>query len=171
MATRNPSSFGAAFLLAVPTAGAAVLVAATLELVAAPPSSGWLLLTALTALTGAYTIRIPGLVVRLSLSEPTVFLSTFLFGPAAGAITAGVDAFVMSMRLPPRLRTPHRLLFNVGTLAMAVYRAGHLYFRLAGLDMHNPVYGSVETFVWPLYVFAGGVFTINSWLVAIALEL
>ena len=53
---------------------------------------------------------------------------------------------------------------------MAVYIAGHLYFRLAGLDVRRPVYGSIETFVWPLYVFAGGVFAINSWLVAIALS-
>ena len=103
------------------------------------------------------------------MSEPTVFLSTFLFGPAAGAITAAVDAFVMSLRLIPRLRTPHRVLFNVGTVAIAVYIAGQLYFRLAGLDMRRPVYGAIETFVWPLYVFAGGVFAINSWLVAIAL--
>lgn len=146
-----------------------VLALATLELVAAPPPLAWLLLTALTALTGAYTIKIPGLVVRLSVSEPTVFLSTLLFGPAAGAITAAVDATVMSLRLIPRLRTPHRILFNVGTVAIAVYLAAQLYFRLAGLDMRRPAYGAPDTFVGPLYAFAGGVFAINSWLVAIAL--
>ncbi len=132
---------------------------------------GWVLLTALTALTGAYTIRIPGLVVRLSVSEPIVFLSTFLFGPAAGAITAAVDALVMSLRLIPRLRTVHRVLFNVGTVAIAVYVAAQLYFTLAGLDRYRPVYGSIESFVWPLYVFAGGVFALNSWLVAVALSI
>lgn len=169
MARTQHSSVGAAYLLAVPLAGVAVLVAATLEIVTAPPPLAWLLLTAITALTGAYTIKIPGLVVRLSVSEPTVFLSTLLFGPAAGAITAAVDATVMSLRLIPRLRTPHRILFNVGTVAIAVYMAAQLYFELAGLDMRRPVYGSPETFVGPLYVFAGGVFAINSWLVAIAL--
>ena len=166
---RTRSRLGSAYLLAVPLAGVAVLAAATFEVLTAPPPLAWLLLTALTAVTGAYTIKIPGLVVRLSVSEPTVFLSTFLFGPAAGALTAAVDAFVMSLRLIPRLRTLHRVLFNVGTVAIAVYIAAQLYFRLAGLDTRRPVYGSIETFVGPLYVFAGGVFAINSWLVAIAL--
>ena len=131
------SGLAKAYLLAVPAAGVAVLLVATLELVAAPPPMGGLLLTALTALTGAYTIRIPGLVVRLSVSEPIVFLSTFLFGPAAGAITAAVDALVMSLRLIPRLRTVHRVLFNVGTVAIAVYVAAQLYFTLAGLDRYQ----------------------------------
>jgi putative nucleotidyltransferase with HDIG domain len=169
VARTSLSSVGAAYLLAVPLAGVAVLAVAALELVASPPPLAWLLLTALTALTGAYTIKIPGLVVRLSVSEPTVFLSTLLFGPAAGAVTAAVDATVMSLRLIPRLRTPHRILFNVGTVAIAVYLAAQLYFRLAGLDMRRPAYGAPDTFVGPLYVFAGGVFAINSWLVAIAL--
>jgi putative nucleotidyltransferase with HDIG domain len=169
VARTQPSRVGAAYLLAVPLAGVAVLTAATLELATAPPPLAWLLLTAVTALTGAYTIKIPGLVVRLSVSEPTVFLSTLLFGPAAGAITAAVDATVMSLRLIPRLRTPHRILFNVGTVAVAVYLAAQLYFELAGLESRRPSYGPLETFVGPLYVFAGGVFVINSWLVAIAL--
>lgn len=164
------SRLGATYLLAVPFAGVVVLAVATLELLSAPPPLAWVLLTALTALTGAYTIKIPGLVVRLSVSEPTVFLSTFLFGPAAGAITAAVDALVMSLRLVPHLRTTHRVLFNVGTVAIAVYAAAQLYFSLAGLDTRRPVYGPLEAIVWPLYVFAGGVFAINSWLVAIALS-
>jgi len=163
------STLGATYLLAVPLAGIVVLVASAAELHAAPPSLGWLLLTALTALTGAYTIKIPGLVVRLSVSEPTVFLSTLLFGPAAGAITAAVDALVISLRLVPRLRTLHRVLFNVGTVSVAVYVSGQIYFNLAGLDTRQPRYGSIDTFVGPLYVFAGGVFAINSWLVALAL--
>ena len=77
----------------------------------------------------------------------------------------------MSLRLIPRLRTPHRVLFNVGTVAIAVYLAAQLYFKLAGLDVRRPSYGALETFVGPLYVFAGGVFAINSWLVAIAVGL
>ncbi len=35
--------------------------------------------------------------------------------------------------------------------------------------MRRPAYGAPDAFVGPLYVFAGGVFAINSWLVAIAL--
>jgi putative nucleotidyltransferase with HDIG domain len=169
VATTPQSLIGRSYLFAVPAAGIAVITAATIELVAAAPPLGWALLTALTSLAGAYTIKVPGLVVRLSVSEPLVFLSTFLYGPAAGALTAAVDACVASLRLLPRLRTLHRILFNVGTVAISVYVAAQIYFVLAGLDMREPQYGALDTFVWPLYVFAAGVFVINSGLVALAL--
>ena len=74
MGKTHQSTFGAAYLVAVPLVGIAVLATSTAELLVSPPPVAWLLLTGLTALTGAYTIKIPGLVVRLSVSEPTVFL-------------------------------------------------------------------------------------------------
>ena len=160
---------GRAYIGAIPLLGIALVGWALRETFSAPPSSGWFVLTAATALIGAYTVKIPGLVVRLSLSEPTVFLSTLLYGPAAGTLTAAVDALVMSLRLVPRLRTPHRVLFNVGALAASVLPAALIFFRLSGLDPRGPVYGPVETFVGPLYAFALVVFFLNSWIVAIAL--
>jgi len=163
------SFIGRAYIGAIPLLGIALVAWALRETASAPPSSGWFVLTAATALIGAYTVKIPGLVVRLSLSEPTVFLSTLLYGPAAGTLTAAVDALVMSLRLVPRLRTPHRVLFNVGALAASVLPASLLFFRLSGLDAREPHYGPVETFVGPLYVFALVVFFLNSWIVAIAL--
>lgn len=169
MSKTRPSRLGTAYLLTVPVAGIAVLATAGSQLLAAPPPVSWLALTLVTAFTGAYTVKIPGLVVRFSVSEPIVFLSTLLYGPAAGTITAAVDALVMSLRLLPHLRTIHRILFNIGTVAIAIYVAGHLYFRLAGLDLHEPSYGPLATFVGPLYVFAGAAFAINSGLVATAL--
>ena len=92
------------------------------------------------------------------------------FGPAAGTITAAVDALVMSLRLPPHLRTPHRIFFNVGALAITVFPSALLYFRLAGLDTRAPDIRALDTFVGPLYLFAVSVFVFNSWLVALALR-
>lgn len=165
------ATLGTAYLRTIQVAGVLLLLAASYDVAKHPPGWAWVALTALTAITGAYAVRIPGVVVRLSVSEPIVFLATILFGAAPGTLTAAVDAFVMSMRLPQRLRTPHRILFNVGALAVTVLPSALLYFRLAGLDARSPRYGPLENFVGPLYVFALSVFLFNSALVALAVSL
>lgn len=166
----NKTALGSAYIRGVQGSGLAIIVAGTVYTASHPPSWIWLALTALTAITGAYAVRIPGVVVRLSLSEPIVFLSTLLFGPFPGTLTAAVDALVMTLRLPQRLRTPHRILFNVGAIAVSVLPSSLLYFRIAGLDTTHPLYGSLDTFVGPLYVFAISVFVLNSGLVAAAVS-
>lgn len=165
------ATLGTTYIRLIQIAGLAILTAAVFDAVAHPPGWGWLALTGLTAITGAYAVRIPGVVVRLSVSEPIVFLATILFGPIPGTLTAAVDALVMSLRLPQRLRTPHRILFNVGALAVTVLPSALLYFKLAGLNIRDPQYGPLEAFVGPLYVFAISVFLFNSGLVAIAVSL
>ncbi|MFN7976899.1 MAG: HD domain-containing protein [Vicinamibacterales bacterium] len=167
----SSSTFGKTYLYGVPATGILVISYALFTLLERPPATSWYLLTGLTALTGAYTVKIPGLVVRLSLSEPLVFLATLLFGPAAGTLTAAVDALVMSLRLVPRLRTPHRILFNVGGIALSLWPSAHVYFFLTGLDPSRPEHGPIDTFVLPLYLFAALLFLANSSLVAIALSI
>ncbi|MBL8138289.1 MAG: HD domain-containing protein [Acidobacteria bacterium] len=111
------------------------------------------------------------MVARLSVSEPFVFASAMLFGPAAGTVTVAIDACVMSLRLMPSLRTPHRILFNVGTLVVSVAVSAVAFFKLAGIDPRAPHYPSVDTFIWPLYVFTTLCFVLNSGLVALALSI
>lgn len=164
------SPLGAAYVRSVQVGGLAILLGSGADLWFYPPGWFWLVLTAVAAFSGSYAVKIPGVVVRLSVSEPIVFLSTILFGPTPGTITAAVDAFAMSLRLPPHLRTPHRILFNVGGLALSVLPSAVLYFHLAGLNPRAPVYGRLETFVVPLYVFAVCVFVINSTVVALAVS-
>ena len=100
------------------------------------------MLTALTALTGAVHhcgLRGTG-GQTVPLGTHRITFSTFLFGPAAGAITAAVDALVMSLRLIPRLRTVHRVCIRCrhGRYRRVRYHA-QLYFTLAGLDRYRPV--------------------------------
>ena len=164
------TTLGSVYIRTVQAGGLLILALAVGDVSIHPPGWAWVLLTALTALTGTYAVKIPGVVVRLSVSEPIVFLATLMFGPAPGTLTAAVDALVMSLRLPPRLRTPHRLLFNVGALAITVLPSAFLYFSIAGLDIRSPQYGPLDTFVGPLYLFALCVFLFNSGLVAIAVS-
>jgi putative nucleotidyltransferase with HDIG domain len=163
--------FSSWFLWAVPSVGLCILAYCSADAATHYPGSTWIALSALTLLVSAYAIRVPGSVVRISVSETLVFLSTLLYGPSAGAVTAAVDACVMSLRLRPGLRTPQRILFNVGTLTLSVWPSAHLYFYLAELSPAQPNYSSIGTFVGPLYIFATTVFAINSSLVAIAVGL
>jgi putative nucleotidyltransferase with HDIG domain len=165
------SRAGRVYLWAVPVAGLFTLVWAVRDLTAHPPSNYWIALAVLTGLTGSFTVKIPGMVARLSVSEPFVFASAMLFGPAAGTVTVAIDACVMSLRLMPALRTPHRVLFNIGTLVVSVAMSAAVFFWLSGIDQRSPQYPSVDSFIWPLYVFTTLCFVTNSGLVALALSI
>lgn len=165
------SRVGRVYLWAVPIAGLLTLVWAVRDLTVHPPSNYWIALAILTGLTGSFTVKIPGMVARLSVSEPFVFAAAILFGPAAGTVTVAIDACVMSLRLMPSLRTPHRILFNIGTLVVSVAVSAAVFFTLADIDPRAPQYPSVDTFIWPLYAFTALCFVTNSGLVALALSI
>ena len=166
-----PSRFGKAYLTAVPWLGTAVLLWALVDLLVNPPDSSWWALAALTILTGSFTVKIPGLVARLSVSEPFVFAATLWFGPSVGAVTAALDALIMSLWLMPGLKTLHRLTFNVSVLVISVWTASQVFFGVSGIDVRNPEYSSLATFVGPLYLFTACCFLLNSGMVATALAI
>jgi putative nucleotidyltransferase with HDIG domain len=165
-----PSHSGRAYLLFIPAAGLGVLTLALTDLVLRPPNPTWIALAALTILTGSFTVKIPGLVARLSVSEPFVFAATLWFGPAVGAVTAALDALVMSLWLMPGLKTLHRVIFNLSVLVISIWVSSQLFFALSGIDPYNPRYDSLADFIAPLYVFTLCCFLLNSGLVALALS-
>lgn len=160
---------GRIYMWSVPTVGIGVLAWALFDLYLHPPPITWLALAVLTVLTGSFTVKIPGLVARLSVSEPFVFAATFLFGPSVGAVTAALDAFIMSLWLLPKLKTFHRIAFNLSVLIISIWMSSLLFFVLAGIDPRHPSYNSLAEFVLPLYVFTLSCFVLNSGLVATAL--
>lgn len=164
------SRVGKTYMWSVPLVGAAVLAWALTDLVRNPRPAAWYALAALTAFTSSFTVKIPGLVARLSVSEPFIFAATFLFGPAAGAVTAAIDALAMSFRLLPNLKTVHRVSFNISVLVVSIWAAGQLFFWLAGIDPRQPEYNSLAGFIFPLYVFTLACFLLNSGLIAGALS-
>ena len=161
---------GRAYFRVIPVMGIVVLGWALLDLYLQPPSPAWLALAALTVLTGSFTVKIPGLVARLSVSEPFVFAATLWFGPSVGAITAALDALIMSLWLLPNLKTLHRLVFNVSVLVISIWLASQGFFLLAGINPRAPVYDSLADFILPLYLFTTCTFILNSGLIAIALS-
>lgn len=161
---------GRAYFKVVPVLGTGVLAWALLDLYLRPPAASWLALAALTVLTGSFTVKIPGLVARLSVSEPFVFAATLWYGPSVGAVTASLDALIMSLWLLPHLKTLHRVVFNVSVLVISIWLASQGFFVLAGIDSRAPVYESLTDFVLPLYLFTACSFLLNSGLIAIAIS-
>src|SRR5215207_5844729 len=92
------SNGGRAYLLGVSAVGLTITVYSLIQLILQRVDLQWLMLAALTLLTGTFTVRIPGVKARLSVSDTFVFTSVLLFGPAAGTITALLDALIISLR-------------------------------------------------------------------------
>ncbi len=170
LAAERIGKAGRAYFRTIPILGALVLGWALLDLFLHPPPSAWLALAALTVLTGSFTVKIPGLVARLSVSEPFVFAATLWFGPPVGAVTAALDALIMSLWLLPSLKTVERVAFNVSVLVISIWVASVGFFALADIDPRNPVYNSLADFVVPLYLFTACSFLLNSGFVAVAIS-
>lgn len=161
---------GRTYFRVIPFLGLAVIGWALLDLYLVPPSPAWLALAALTVLTGSFTVKIPGLVARLSVSEPFVFAATLWFGPSVGAVTAALDALIMSLWLQPDLKTLQRVAFNVSVLVISIWLSALGFFSLAGIDPRAPVYNSLADFILPLYAFTACSFLLNSGLIAFAIS-
>lgn len=171
--SHNPPSArtrtGTAYIWSVILIGLVIIGHAVIDFGSTSPGVEWFVLAALTLLTGSFTVKIPSLSARLSVSETFVFTSTFLFGVSAGTLTVVLDALVISFWLNKSSRLPARVLFNVAAPAIAIWSSATAFFTLSQVtpgaiqhDMLPPLLGS-------LFVFALLYFLINTWLVAGAL--
>ena len=152
-------------------AGLLVTIHSAFVLVVRPISPQWLVLAGLTLLTGSFSVKIPSIAARISVSEAFTFVSVLLFGPAAATVTVALDSFVMSLWIRRDSRTPLRSIFNLSAVALAIWLSANAFFALTGvqpgqLDRLLPV----ERYLWQLFVLAALYFLLNSWFVAIALS-
>lgn len=175
-AEKRLSSKGHLYIHGVIAVGAAVLAAAILELPKGPEGyyTDWLILAALTAISGSATVKLPSIPASLSVSETFVFTSVLLFGPPAGTLTVALDGLIISLWLSKNRKELHRILFNVAAPAISIWVASNVFFYLAGIDPiaysqgSKPV--SIEDFVFPLLLFTLLFFSINSWMIAFAVS-
>lgn len=161
---------GRAYFKVIPFLGIGVLGWALLDLYLQPPDPSWLALATLTVFTGSFTVKVPGLVARLSVSETFVFAATLWYGPSVGAVTAALDALIMSFWLLPRLKTVSRVAFNISVLVISIWLPSQGFFAVTGIDPRAPVYNSLTDFALPLYLFTAGAFALNSGLVSFAIS-
>jgi putative nucleotidyltransferase with HDIG domain len=157
-----------AFVALVCLTGIAAL-GASIPAVLQSSSADWLILAALTLLTGSFTVKVPSLSARLSVSETFVFAAVLLYGPGVATVIVAMDTLVMSLRLTPGHRSAYRLLFNVAGGSLAIWLSGRIFFWLAGAAS-VPVAFTLEHLLVPSAALAISYFLLNTWLISIALS-
>lgn len=168
---KDLSSIGRAYVLSVSAVGLSIAVYSLAQLVVQQVSVQWLILAALTLLTGSFTVRIPRINARLSVSDTFVFASVLLFGPAAGTITVLLDALIISLRLEQPFRKPFHIIFNVSLAALSTWVSAQMFFVFAGIPPYSVQHTPLSHILLPLFLFTLTYFLVNSWLVTVALAL
>jgi putative nucleotidyltransferase with HDIG domain len=147
-----------------------VVVEAIATLSSQPPGSEWVLLAALTLLSGSFTVKLPGLSAKISISETFVFTSVLLFGPAGGTLIVVLDTLVISLRLKKGKRSAARVLFNVAAPAIALRLASEAFFGMSGAVPGHITRHDIGHLTIPIFALALLYFVVNTVLVACALS-
>src|SRR5262252_9944055 len=114
---------GRLYLTSVITAGLIVVLHSLYSLYLQPVGYEWFVLAGLTLLSGSFTVKVPTIPARLSVSEAFVFSAVLLYGPAAATMVVALDSLIISLwiyRASPRVV---RVLFNFAAPAIAVWIA------------------------------------------------
>lgn len=164
--TEQLSPAGRLYLGAVIASGATVVLQSLVTLWRAPVNSEWFVLAGLTLLSGSFTVRVPTISARLSVSETFVFATVLLFGPAAATIIVVLDTLVISLWLRGTSRTPARILFNMSAPAVAIWTASHLFYALSDIQPLSQAPQQIATLILPLFGLALCYFVLNSALIA-----
>lgn len=160
------------YIAIVVTFGTAIVLYSLRELLRAPLDPRWLMLALLTLLSGSFTVRIPGIPARLSVSETFVFAAALLFGAAAATMTVVLDTLVISFWLGRQASPPRsRVVFNVASAAIAIWVSTTAFYLLSGVQPLAETPISVVTLLPWLVVLASLYFLLNSWLVALVVGL
>ena len=160
------------FVALMITAGALVLGVALEALLLRSSSPAWLVLVGLAAVTGACTIKLPGIETRFSLSDALVFTSVLLLGPSCAAVAAAVDAFAASLRFNKRDELfLSRTAFNVAAAAVSIWVPAQAFAALAGLPAPGAAGPNVAYLALPLFVLVGGYSLLNTGAIAAVLAL
>jgi len=148
--------------------GGATLALSLYELYSHPISNEWMLLAGLTLLSFFFTVKVPGIPAKISVSETFVFTSVLLFGTAAATVTVALDALIMSGWR--HRREPLKVLFNTTEPTLSIFIASHLFF----LIVHEPLRThprDAGSLMLPVLVLSLTYFFLNSTLTAAAISL
>jgi PAS domain S-box-containing protein len=173
LALRRPSLPARAYLAAIVTAGAFVLITAAVEVWRHPPGASWYVLLILTAMSGSASVRLSDLPVSVSLSDTFTLAAALVFGADAGTLTVAVDALAMSrgLRGGDTALAVRRTAFNVTAPALSLWAASHLAFRLTGLQPLTDEPATSGAVVLPLLMFGTIYFFLNTGAVALIVAL
>lgn len=151
--------------------GALVIGSSVHQLIVHPISNRWLILAALTLLTGSFNVKVSSINAYISVSEAFVFASILLFGTPAGTATVVIECLVILLWMKREMRYLHRVLFNMAAPAIAVWTAGTAFYLLSGIEPYSQSFTELPALFLPLLAFTALYFLLNSWLVALAVGL
>lgn len=166
--TPTTSRGGRVYVIAVIALGVAVVCDSLVQLIRTPVPFDWFILAGLTLLSGSFTVRIPTIPARLSVSETFVFAGVLLYGPEAATAIVVLDSLIISLWLGEKSRRPDRVLFNMAAPAVAIWVASHVFYSLAGIQPLSLKPQDTLPLVIPLFALAVLYFLLNSGLIAIA---
>jgi putative nucleotidyltransferase with HDIG domain len=149
--------------------GLVILATSIWQLSASQPGVEWFLLATLTLLTGSFTVKVPSLAAKISVSESFVFTSVLLFGTSAGVVTVVLDALVISLWMKRSKRPPMRVLFNTTAPAIALWCSSTAFFYVSHATPGHISREDVAALIAPMFAFAFLYFLVNTTLVAGAL--
>ena len=155
------------YISAVAAIGLPVAVYCVYTLVRRGIPSEFFVFVILTLVSGRFTLKLPGVEAYCSPSEMFTFTNVLLFGPEAGAVTLVADSLLLAWQ---RKLTMAQTLFNFANLALSVWLAGTLFFRVAGVPpLFATEIGPSSDLVLPLTLLAATYYVVNSGLLAIAI--
>ena len=160
------SKAGRVYVGAVATAGIAVVLHSLYVMLQQPIKVQWFVLAGLTLLSGSFTVRIPTVPARLSVSETFVFATVLLFGPAAATVTVVLDSLIISYWRYKRTKRAAHVLFNMAAPAVAIWAAAHAFYWIAGVRPLSEEPRPILSLALPLLALAILYFVLNSWLIA-----
>jgi putative nucleotidyltransferase with HDIG domain len=160
-----------AYVPTVVVVGLAAVLHSVVDLFRHPVDPAWLVLGVLTLLTGSFTIKVPSMSLRLTVSETFVFASVMLFGISAGTLTVVLETLIVALWLKRELRSAYRALFNVAASALSIWIAGTTFFAMTGTGPFWNHDTPLSLLFGPLAVLTTIFFVLNSGLVAVAVGL
>ena len=121
------------------------------NLYAVPVSTEWVFLALLTLLTGSFTVAVPGLPARISVSETFVFTSVLLFGTSAGTLTVALDTLVATLAARRKApQAPLKILFNLASAALSIWIAASAFYAISGLQPLSTSAATLPEILGPL---------------------
>src|SRR3954465_4985093 len=157
---------GRLYLAAVISAGLFVVLKSLYTLYRTPVGYEWFVLAGLTLLSGSFTVKVPTIPARLSVSETFVFAAVLMYGPAAATMVVALDSLIISLWIYRSSRRAVRVLFNLSAPAVAGWIAAEVFFYIAGVGPLVQAPQPILALLVPLLALSVLYFLLNSWLIA-----
>jgi putative nucleotidyltransferase with HDIG domain len=166
---RNQKRLQSLYIATVASVGLCVVAESIIQFSSAVPGIEWFLLAALTLVTGSFTVKLPGLSSKISISETFVFSTVLLFGPAGGTLTVVLDTLVISLWMKRGKQSIARVLFNTSAAAIALRLASEVFFRISHAVPGEITRNDIGPLTIPIFALTLLCFVVNTALVAGAL--